>query len=178
MAQKRNKATGLKLKAVGTALLLIAFIIQGLLFDTANRKFDFTWKVWNDSNQVGRRWSTLHKNWLTTGVYSKGDFEDSAAGFIEHYIIMCDSYGKSCKNDKRMSFSDVEALTQVPAEKLIANVHAIYPKFVTARAEIEKAWVESLLWREKFRFAFIVFYALGSVLLIAGIIYEVKGVDE
>jgi hypothetical protein len=182
MPRRANRARGILLKGVGTAVLLVSFVAQSVFVEDWSGRAIAMREQFNTSSELEHTWEIALHTWHQSTGDPEADFEVRKAGgaLVIHDHFLCSSYREECGFDDSFDYQAGRALvegraTTIEIEQRVAKHLADFKprkQHVYDRAsELDRAAKRS-------QTAEFLAYLFGTIVLIVGLLYEWKGVDE
>ena len=182
MLRKKNKAYGVVFKALGTLVLLLAFVLQSFVFARWEDLGKGTAAIGIAGYRAATEWYDAYASWISSASPpdSQHRLQDAARLLHANQRLDCTQFPDECE--------DISLFSREHIGKLVADGRASPEAIDAVLLEVEshqkllerigKLTDDSMTWRSRIRSAFTGAYLIGMFLLLVGLFFEWRGVDE
>jgi len=182
MPRRANRAKGIALKGAGTAVLLISFVGQSLFVEDWAGRATAMRDQFNTSSELEHAWDTALHTWQQNRNDADADFEMRRAGgaLVIHDYFLCSSYKEECGYDDAFDYQAGRAVVggQPTAAEMAQRVGKHVAEFRSRKQQLYERAVELDRVSKRSQRAEFLAYLFGTIVLIVGLYFEWKGVDE
>ena len=182
MPRRANRARGIALKGAGTAVLLLSFVAQSLFVEDWSGRAMAMRDQFNASSELEHAWDTALHAWQQNPNDPDADFEMRKAGgaLVIHDHFLCSAYKEECGFSDSFDYQAGRALVggQATAAEMTQRVGKHVADFRLRKQQVYERAVELDRASKRSQRAEFLAYLFGTIVLIAGLYFEWKGVDE
>jgi hypothetical protein len=182
MPRRANRGRGIALKGAGTAVLLVSFVAQNLLSEDWSQRATAMRQALSTSSGFEQAWDVGLHGWRQNPRDPDAEFEmrKAAGALVIHDHFLCASHKEECGFDDSFDERAGRALVggQLTASEIEQRVGRHVAEFKPRKQQVYERALELDRRSKRSQRAEFLAYLFGTVVLIVGLYFEWKGVDE